>query len=98
MIASGEDSPEALSGFVKFHPQYPVLKVPACGDAPRLSASRLVGVRREEVLYRSASALSRTFFEVPFSPRPVGSASRSGAPLPQGGDVYYAAGGLLTIP
>ena len=38
------------------------------GSPPRLSASRLVGVRREEVLYRSASALSRTFFEVPFQP------------------------------
>ena len=35
---------------------------------PRLSASRLSGVRREEVLYRSASALSRTFFEVPLQP------------------------------
>ena len=42
MIASGEDSPEALSGFVKFHPQYPVLKVPggACGP-PCASRSRL---------------------------------------------------------
>ena len=49
--------------------QYPVLKVPACGVAPAaFSASSLVGVRREEVLYRSASALSRTFFEVPFQP------------------------------
>ena len=34
--------PEALSGFVKFHPQYPVLKVPggACGP-PCASRSRL---------------------------------------------------------
>ena len=49
--------------------QYPVLKVPACGALPRgFSASRLVGVRREEVLYRSSSALSRTFFEVSFQP------------------------------
>ena len=42
MVASGEDSPEALSGFVKFHPQYPVLKVPggACGP-PCASRSRL---------------------------------------------------------
>ncbi len=49
--------------------QYPVLKVPACGVAPAaFSALRLVGARREEVLYRSASALSRTFFEVPFQP------------------------------
>ena len=49
--------------------QYPVLKVPACGALPRgFSASRLIGVRREEVLYRSASALSRTFLKVSFQP------------------------------
>ena len=38
----GGYSPEALSGFVKFHPQYPVLKVPggACGP-PCASRSRL---------------------------------------------------------
>ena len=38
----GGSSPEALSGFVKFHPQYPVLKVPggACGP-PCASRSRL---------------------------------------------------------
>ena len=38
------------------------------GWPPRLSASRLSGARREEVLYRSASAMSRTIFEVPFQP------------------------------
>ena len=38
----GGSSPGALSGFVKFHPQYPVLKVPggACGP-PCASRSRL---------------------------------------------------------
>ena len=42
MIASGEDSPEALSGFVKFHPQYPVLKVPGGASRPPCaSRSRL---------------------------------------------------------
>ena len=42
MIASGEDSPEALSGFVKFHPQYPVLKVPGGASCPPCaSRSRL---------------------------------------------------------
>ena len=34
MIASGLDCPEALSGFVKFHPQYPVLKVPGGASRP----------------------------------------------------------------
>lgn len=42
MIASGDDSPEALSGFVKFHPQYPVLKVPGGASRPPCaSRSRL---------------------------------------------------------
>ena len=41
MIASGP-CPEALSGFVKFHPQYPVLKVPGGASRPPCaSRSRL---------------------------------------------------------
>ena len=38
----GGSSPEALSGFVKFHPQYPVLKVPGGASRPPCaSRSRL---------------------------------------------------------
>ena len=58
MIASGEDSPEALSGFVKFHPQY-ALRVPAW---------------RKIEYYLARSAVSRTFFRkfFPAVPRAAG--------------------------
>ena len=38
MNASGL-MPEALSGFVKFHPQYPVLKVPDLGFYSQIDVS-----------------------------------------------------------
>ena len=69
MIASGEDSPEALSGFVKFHPQYPVLKVPggACGP-PCASRSRLA----QDCILPCALGRVKNFFQKVFPGRPAG--------------------------
>ena len=89
MIASGP-CPEALSGFVKFHPQYPVLKVP--GGALARRALRVPAWRKIEY-YLARSAVSRTFFRkfLPAVPRAAGRLPPSGlGPFAATSSVLYS--------
>ena len=90
MIASGEDSPEALSGFVKFHPQYPVLKVPGGASRPAVRFAFPLGARLNITLRaRPCQELFSESFSRP-SRGPRGAPPSGPLPFAAASSVLYA--------